>query len=162
MTSQLFLPSLQLGSASDCQEGFLEVCQMPSLLKFFAYQFHVSSGLQVLDPFVRDHSPLALSPGPLSSSLHLFFISSNPFPYQDPWEPSIWPPFHFCFPSHRLSLPCTMASYYSHFLGCPLAFSPSRYTLSALPQPWSVTAPLPWTHTQPAGKSGPFLLQWSY
>lgn len=127
---------------------------MPSLLKFFAYQFHVSSGLQVLDlPFVRDHSPLSLSPGPLCLVHSIYSSSPAILAPTRTHEPSVWPPFHFCSLFHRLSLPCMMASYYSYFLGCPLAFSPSHHTLSALPQPWSVTALFPWINAQPAGRS---------
>lgn len=97
---------------------------MPSVLKF-----HVSSGLQVLDlPFVRDHSPLSLNPGPLCLVHSIYSSSLAILAPTRTHEPSIWSPFYFCSPSHRLSLPVQWPVITVTSLGAPCLFSFMSYS----------------------------------
>lgn len=134
---------------------------MPSVLKF-----HVSSGLQVLDlPFVRDHSLLSLNPGPLCLVHSIYSSSLAILAPTRTHEPSIWPPFYFCSPSHRLSLPVQWPVITVTSLGAPLLIllhvilfllyhSPGQLQLPSLGLTHSLLADFP--------GSGPFLLQRSY
>lgn len=98
---------------------------MPFHPKFSPHQFRVSSGLQVPDlPFVRDRS-FSLSPTLLGLARSFHCLSPAVLVRPRTWSrPSVHPPFRFPSVSHGLSLACTTASCYSHFLGCPLALLP--------------------------------------
>lgn len=128
---------------------------MPSHPKFSPHQFRVSSGLQVPDlPFVRDRS-FSLSPTPLGLARSFHCLSPAILVRPRTWSrPSVHPPSRFPSVSHGLSLACTTASCYSHFLGCPLALLPftSSYSFCSSTALVESSSP-PWTHVQPAGRS---------